>query len=697
MRLLVNNNGIKRFPRLISLSIGIIYFLGIFSSCNNITSIGPASVEYDQVIDSANRTFDSGKPQQAIHYLDSVTNKYKNLTLRQKFYYLDYNYNFYYHIKNDNNKAMLYADSILAIFVTTDDKLKHPELYGQAYFFKGDILFAENKYDEAYQNYYQGKLIANNSLDDCTLSDYSYRMGMIMYKQEHYRMAASYFKKSSKETNTCEWTFRSFYRRQELLNNTGLSYSKINEDDSAMMYYKKTLSYIDSIGTQFKVRKELFDVARGVVYGNEANIYIKQYNYILAEGLLKKSITINLKKGNDNHDAQLSELKLAHLYEQQNKADSLIYLLKNVNGQFDTIKNQDAEADWNLLMANYYTHKNIPQLAFIYLVRHDSIDNIITSSDKKLKEADVTEQMERLTKNYEFESLKKNNLLQHQYLKLAIVFGVMLVFIISLIFLNWQKSKENIKTLGSLNEQINDQNHELEQALSELNQSSQEKDRILRTVAHDLRNPLGGVASLTGLMAEESEYTDEQKELITLIKETSNNSLELINEILEATDNSTSKTGKERELVEINSLLNNCIELLRFKAAEKDQHIVTELLDTPVQLYISREKIWRVISNLISNAIKFSPENTVIYAKLTDEGNQIKIAVKDNGIGIPDDIKDKVFNMFTDAKRPGTAGEKSFGLGLSICHQIIENHNGKIWFESEVGKGTTFYITLKKM
>jgi len=687
------NGKIAQYPLL---KCGVIYIFFAFLSCNRSSNNSTQNLNYDRVIDSARLVFDAGNPQKAIHYLDSVSNKYKNRTLLQKFHYYYVNYNFLYNKKKDNDKAMLYADSMLNLFDTPDKRLKNTYSLGQAYFFKGDIYFDENKYENAYQYYYQGKTIANKSLDDCTLGEYSYRMGMIMYKQDHFRVAAAYFKNSSIQTNTCAWGFTSFYRRQELLDNTGLSYSKINEADSAMMFYKKALKYIDNESRQFNAQKNLLDVARGVIYGNEANVYLKQNNFNLAGTLLKKSININLRKGNDNRDAQLAELKLAHLYDQENKIDSLIGLLKVVQLQFDSIKNPDAEADWNLLMANYFSKKNIPQTAFHYLVTYDALKDTITNQNKILKEADVTQQMKRLEKNYEFEKLQQYNKMQHFYLRIAFVFGLMLLLIISLIFLNWQKSKKNIKTLGRLNTHINDQNYHLENALTELNLSSREKDRILRTVAHDLRNPLGGVASLTSLMAEESEYTDEQKELIILIRETSNNSIELINEILEATDNTLTKTNKEKELVEINSLLSNSVELLRFKAAEKDQQIVVELMEIPVELYINREQIWRVISNLISNAIKFSLPDTIINVKLSDDAGTVKISVEDNGIGIPDNLKDKIFNMFTDAKRPGTAGERSFGLGLSICQQIVENHGGKIWFESEADKGTAFYITLNK-
>jgi len=80
--------------------------------------------------------------------------------------------------------------------------------------------------------------------------------------------------------------------------------------------------------------------------------------------------------------------------------------------------------------------------------------------------------------------------------------------------------------------------------------------------------------------------------------------------------------------------------------------------------------------------------------KLIDKNGQIIIAVEDNGIGIPKNLRDEVFNIFTSAQRPGTSGEKSFGLGLSICSQIMEKHDGKIWFEDNSPNGTIFYISL---
>lgn len=668
-------------------------FLLITTSCGQQSKGFLSSSAYNKAVDTATIMYDNGHHKAAVNYLDSAFRHSSNLSFKQVYNYYYFIYNYASHIKADRKMALLYADSMLNVFDTPEKKLKFTSEYGQAHLAKGDVLFDEHRYNEAYGYFYEGKVIANNNLDECTMGDYSYRMGMILYKQEHYSRAAEYFKESFDETRSCEGNFNYFYRRQELLNNIGLSYSKMLMNDSAMYFYNKALDYINDNTARFKDRPQMGEVSKGVVYGNMADISIRQKDYNKAKNLLRKSIAINLRKGNDNNDAQHSELKLASIYDRQNLNDSLLNLLNIISLQFDSVQSRETKQNWHLLMSNYFEKQNDHQQAMTHYKQYDELKDIIVNENKKLKEADVAEQVKSLEKDNEFNNLKKNNELQHIYLRVTVVFALMLIIIISLVFLNWQKSKKNIKTLGSLNNQINHQNHHLESALRDLKLNNQEKDRILRTVAHDLRNPIGGIASLTSVMTEEN-YSDEQKELLNIIRETSFNSIELINEILEATESASAILHKEA--VEVNSLLSNSVELMRFKAAEKQQIINTFLLNSPLEIYISREKIWRVISNLISNAIKFSPEGSAILVMAIDLENEIQISVKDHGIGIPEKLKNQVFNMFTDAKRPGTAGEKSFGLGLSICKQIIEDHNGRIWFESDTENGTSFNFTLPK-
>jgi signal transduction histidine kinase len=111
-------------------------------------------------------------------------------------------------------------------------------------------------------------------------------------------------------------------------------------------------------------------------------------------------------------------------------------------------------------------------------------------------------------------------------------------------------------------------------------------------------------------------------------------------------------------------------------------------------LQLDAYKMDRVFSNLINNAIKFSHQQSTIKIELSQAESIATVAVQDNGIGISQEHQEQIFDKFGSIRQDGTAGEKSFGLGLSICKQIVDAHNGKIWVESEVDKGSCFYVQL---
>ena len=671
----------------------LLFLLQIFSCRKNANETAGYSEAFKPVFEQVTTDFATNRVEQGLRYLDSSMNKISNPAIDDKFRTLGFHYVYWKMTKRDNKKALLFADSMLMMANKSVTQKQYVSNYVEANMAIGDAYFSMQQFNLAYQHYFEGFRVGKNNLNNRALSDYSYRMGMILYKMGHYKLAAGYFKESYKLSEPTNDHFADFYRIQEVLDNIGLSFKHNDEPDSADLYFDKALDYINQNAERFNSRPGMIEIARGVVYGNKAEVLIMQGKDEDATQLLQKSIAINLQKGNDNSDAELAEIKLARLYYDHNKLDKLFTLLNALRVQFESIKNEDAEADWNGLMSKYYQRKGDFPKSLAYLQTYISLRDSNAKKLNLLKESSVNEQLANFEKQYQIDNLKNNNKIQRAFLYAAMICVLMAFMIIFLVFRNWRRSKHDVDIVNDLNKQVNLQKANLEKTLEELKSSSLEKDRILRTVAHDLRNPIGGIASLT-LAMEDDDFSPEQKDLINLIKETSNNSLELINEILEVTNNGTTKLKKE--LVEINSLLTKSAELLRFKAAEKNQHIELGLLKNPEEILINREKIWRVISNLISNAIKFSRNGGVIYIGVTDKENDVEISIKDHGIGIPEKMKPMIFNMFTEAKRSGTAGEKSFGLGLSICKQIIESHGGKIWFESKPGEGTTFFITLPK-
>lgn len=649
------------------------------------------SAAFQKALDTVNTLFGTNRHQLGLRYIDSTLNALSDPTIDDRFRNLSYHYIFSLKVDGDNKQCLAIGQSMIALAKQEAGTKQYAANYAEASFVVGDAYFNMEQYNDAYQHYYDGYLVAQSNLDNNALGDYSYRMGMIMYKMKNYKLASGYFKTSFEMQGSTKDAFGDFYRRQELLDNIALSFKHNNQADSAILYFNKALKYINTAGPQFTDRLKMIDIARGVVYGNEAEVLILHGDYSSGAELLKKSIAINLKKGYDNSDAELAEIKLAQLYYDQHQDEVLFNLLTEIHGQLDSIKNDIAAADWNRLMSDYYQRKNKLPQALRFLQTYNTLNDTNIKKLNLLRESDINKQLDVYKKEQQIEQLSVNNRYQKIYIAVITVFAFMTSIIIFLIFRNWNRSKKDILKVNMLNAQINEQNIVLEKAFNELNNNNQEKDRILRAVAHDLRNPLGGIAALTALM-EEDECTDEQRDQIKLIKQTSLNVLEMINEILEAAN--ISSAAMNLEMVDVNSLVSDSVELLRFKAAEKGQAIVLVPLTENRALYINREKIWRVISNLISNAIKFSPTGGSITVSAEVATDDLVIAVKDNGIGIPENIKDHVFNMFTTSQRPGTAGEKSFGLGLSICKQIMDKFDGKIWFEDNQNGGTAFFISL---
>ncbi|UKT66056.1 sensor histidine kinase [Pedobacter mucosus] len=291
-----------------------------------------------------------------------------------------------------------------------------------------------------------------------------------------------------------------------------------------------------------------------------------------------------------------------------------------------------------------------------------------------------------LQQNYKLNLLKKENQLHNLYLIIASIFVSMSILILYQLLQDRKISKKNNAYLTLLNEQIIDQNLRLQKTLNALEQSEKENRRVMKIVAHDLRTPIGAIESVAGLMLDEKRLNSEDEHLINLIKQSASDSLKFVNELLQI-DYLSDKLEKESS--DLNALLDYCVNLLQYKALEKRQIII--LKSVPLIFKFNKEKVWRVISNLVTNAIKFSPNNSTIEVEMKVEANNAIISIKDYGIGIPEEMKEKMFNINKETMRQGTEGEKTYGMGLVISKQIIEAHGGKIWFDSLESKGTTFF------
>jgi signal transduction histidine kinase len=652
--------------------------------------------EFKEMYDEALLIHDAGDPNGSLRYFDSAYRTLSSPSILDRYRFYEYFYNIQRRTFHDNGKALRYADSMIMVFGNARDK-ELLEPLSHSYSSKGDALLHLGQYEEAYNNYYQAKVFAGESKNPCAVSDHDYRLGMVLYRQENYKRSAEYFKEAIKNAEGCELNFINFYRTQEVLDNIALCYQKLGADDSALVYFNKTLRYINTNASKYKGKENLMEQARGIVYGNMATTYHRIGDRNKAEELLKKSIAISNQPNHDLQDARLSMLKLADYYLDDNQDADAKKILDEIGQIADTLYNETIVLNFRKTMVKYHERQGNTKEALRYLTAYTNLKELVDDKKNDLIQTDINGRLEGYKKEQEIATLAESNKRKQEYLILLVVGGLMSLAIGLLIIRNWRRSRHNVLVLSKLNKHVKDQNIKLEETLRALAVSNKEKDRILRAVSHDIRNPILAVSSLAELMQIDIEsYPEEQKEYITLIREACMHALNISNDLIEVSS-SKQAIDLEKEYTDLNALLKSCINMLRFRASQKNLKLTLEQQHKgAVDVFANKEKMMRVINNIVTNAIKFTPEGGMITVGATTGENEAIITIKDDGIGIPAEYHDKIFDTFTEAKRPGTQGERPFGLGLSISRQIVEAHNGRIWFESEQDKGTTFYISIPR-
>ncbi len=259
-----------------------------------------------------------------------------------------------------------------------------------------------------------------------------------------------------------------------------------------------------------------------------------------------------------------------------------------------------------------------------------------------------------------------------------------------------EKKKQEIKRMLKRNNSI-----EIYQFLANaIKEPSRAKDLFLANMSHEIRTPLNGIIGFTKLL-QDTKLDEEQKEMVSIINESSNLLLSIVNDILDFSKLNAGKIEIEEIPFDPIVTFENSIDNYMAQASEKeielkvkiDPSIPTELLGDPT-------KLSQVLSNLLSNAIKFTPKGGRIQVSifLTKESNKsatLYFSIKDSGIGITEEEKEKIFDAFSQADASTSRKYGGTGLGLSITSQLIEHMGGKLDIESVLAEGTTFFFSLR--
>ena len=250
--------------------------------------------------------------------------------------------------------------------------------------------------------------------------------------------------------------------------------------------------------------------------------------------------------------------------------------------------------------------------------------------------------------------------------------------------------------LSRLNNELVNIQRELAKKNRELDELSKLKNQFLGIAAHDLRNPLGVIMGFSAYILEEDreKLTEDQIMMLEAILTSSEFMRGLINNLLDVSAIESGKLELDFVKGDLILLINKNISLNRIIAQKKNIDINFIVQEEIPEVYFDNSKIEQVINNLLSNAIKFSKPGTLITVEAVRKDKEVVVSVIDQGQGIPEEELEKLFKPFSTTSVQSTAGEKSTGLGLSIVRNVILKHQGKVWVDSRVGKGSTFYFSL---
>ena len=270
------------------------------------------------------------------------------------------------------------------------------------------------------------------------------------------------------------------------------------------------------------------------------------------------------------------------------------------------------------------------------------------------------------------------------YLSIAVI-----VLVLTALFFLFRLVRLKAKT----NKILSEKNQQIESQISELNALNIEKNEMIGIVAHDLKNPLTSALTVSELLSKEN-ITEDQREYLSGIKKSLYRMNNLVAKIMEikVLESSSFKTNYSN--VDLKQVTEQVISALKVQSDNKKIGIVADLDEVSASL--DRSLTVQIIDNLISNAIKFSNHNTKVNVTLKEEKQTIRFEIEDEGPGIMEEDKPRLFQKFQKLHAQPTGGESSSGLGLSIVKKYVEAMKGKVWCESEFGKGAKFIVEFKK-
>lgn len=589
--------------------------------------------------DEANKRLDRLNIEGVIDYLryaEEISRRLNNSDLIYKTYL---NYGYYFKLKKEYEPSANYYYKALQI-ANNNTKQKIEVLIGL-----GETYRASNAY-------YVGIKILNQTLNIIAKADDD------SYKSDkariYNRIASIYYELiyTPYEGNKKETSRKVIRYIDSSLQNTSetdyfLLISNYNVKGVAYKYLK------DLKNSYFCLNKAL-SIMR--LYPDSAFTYYHYHNVMLNYATLYYSFA----KYKEAESIALEALRYYKDKKVKVNEDLLYIVLSDIYEKLNDYKNA---YKYKKLGYDYYVNDR-------YVIQQRTLLDIDAKYNFQRQEAAIQQQQE---------------VLFYQSIGIILALGLLIV----IVFVN----RSRHKALSEINRLTNLQNNELQQ----INDS---KDKFFSIIAHDLKNPVFSVNSFLNYMVQDYDKIDksELKSNLEMLVKHTNNLAQLLDNLLTWARVKSGKMTIEPAKLRISDIIRNAIEIAEIQAEDKSIKLnYEEGINDSTLVFADSNSLITVFRNILSNAIKFTPDNGIISIAADKDEKYVIISIVDSGVGIPEDKLTTLFATERNYQSNGTNQELGTGLGLILCREFVEKNGGTIWAQSEIGVGSTFYFTIPRV
>ncbi|PJE45865.1 MAG: hypothetical protein CUR34_13630 [Sediminibacterium sp.] len=587
--------------------------------------------------------------------------------------------------RSDISKAL----NLLIIAQNTAKQIDYKKGQAVAYMYEGGIFQQQGFVKRALSDFYLSLDIFRRIKDTFNIAKVSQQIAGSLILESKYDSASAIYKESLE-------VFKKYDKQEEVVNiknSLGLIQLYKGKPDSAVILFNQALNTSKLIKYDYGEKKALYHLGKLALEGK---------NLELATSFFYASISID-RKLNDRYGLALNNLELANVAFKRGQLDSAFamskasYLFAKSIGAHELIDQSVHQ------IIQYYKKTNALEKAMAW---QDTAILINTLHRKKENEyaanfIDIIKNQQSLRLDWENSFLRAQRASDEQLFILTVGTFILIILavLVVMVFINYQKQKHfsrelraknilieaQIEEMGTLNKEISQQNRMLEA-------DNKTKDKLLSIISHDLRNPLVNTKGILNLVNQEMVPEDQAKQLLLQLETQYMGTTSLLDNLLFWLKGQMSGKNLDRSVFIVYQLVKGLEDEHKMLFRRKN---ITFNNNLHPQMFINADKemIRIVLRNLISNAIKYTPENGTIQVHATQSITHAIICVEDSGIGMTQETIEKI-NAKQYYTTAGTSMEKGSGFGLMLCSDLINRHDGNLIIESLPDKGSKFIIQL---